>query len=81
MSEQKISSGYCPCCGEGLNYGDSEFEDEGVYFECSCLVCGFKGQEWYDLKFVGFSDSRTKSALEWKFYEVGADLVKKVKNG
>jgi formate dehydrogenase maturation protein FdhE len=51
-----IAQGFCPKCGGSLNYGGMEVEGEGLYYECSCSLCEFTGQEWYDARFAGFHD-------------------------
>lgn len=55
MSEHK--EGVCPECGEeDLDYSDFSVEGDGCYYLCKCDRCGWKGREWYDMKFMNYTD-------------------------
>lgn len=43
--------GVCPECGDvgNLDYGDSEPDGDGYFYEFTCNKCGCYGKEWYDL--------------------------------
>jgi predicted RNA-binding Zn-ribbon protein involved in translation (DUF1610 family) len=66
MPEKKIQYvGMCPVCGEALNYGSSEFEDDQLYYEVSCS-CGFEGKEWYSLTFGEITSDEKELPLIWE---------------
>jgi len=44
--------GECPECGEEVQYGEMEIDDNNLYRECECLGCGWTGREWYQLTYV-----------------------------
>ena len=49
--------GICPNChSENLDYGTSVLQDMQMGYPVECKNCGFKGKEWYDLKFTGYTD-------------------------
>jgi len=63
MSKQR--PGFCPKCGQPLEYGDWERcpDGEGGYWECFCpdsSGCDWRGQEWYTLMFSSFYDEEGK---------------------
>jgi hypothetical protein len=44
--------GLCPKCGkEELEYGNSEPEDNSLFYEFTCLNCGCVGREYYTLEY------------------------------
>lgn len=47
--------GKCPFCGSmDLEYETLQTEDgDMVYYPWTCTSCGHKGEEWYNLTFVG----------------------------
>lgn len=51
-----ITVGECPKCHADLEYKESFPEGGFLFWECSCPKCKWKGREWYDLKFDGFTD-------------------------
>ena len=51
-TEIKNESGTCPKCGKyDLDYGLTEYIDEGLGYIYVCRDCGFEGIEWYVLQF------------------------------
>jgi ribosomal protein L37AE/L43A len=57
----KMNDGVCPRCdGENLDYQSGNLEDTLQYsFEVECKDCGWKGKEWYEMRFCGFTDYDT----------------------
>jgi C4-type Zn-finger protein len=52
MEHTTDAAGICPVCDhDNLEYSDMIFENDAVYYETECTDCGWKGQEWYTLKF------------------------------
>lgn len=69
--------GHCPNCdGSNLDYGDTTFEDEQLYFEVECLDCKWEGKEWFNLTFIEYSD-REKEEKEQKEWE---RMIEELKN-
>ena len=51
------TKGKCPKCGEALEYGTGEVQDESYGYEVSCPSCGvWVGKEWYELVFAEHTD-------------------------
>lgn len=47
----------CPrCLMKITEFEGMEVVDEQVYYQFTCLKCGFQGKEWYELKFAGYTE-------------------------
>lgn len=58
-------SGNCPKCNStDLKYDTLEVHDTCISYPFECSKCGFKGFEWYNLTFSGFTDENNKELLE-----------------
>ena len=65
-SEKKVGEGLCPKCGsDDLNYGDSELQDNYIYYEGDCNKCETRFNEWYRLEFNGFDVSSDGDPTEY----------------
>ena len=52
-----MQSGKCPkCSSENLEYDTIDLENGCVYYPFMCNNCNFRGREWYELEFSGFTD-------------------------
>ena len=73
--EKKVGEGLCPKCGsDDLNYGDSQLEDDYVYYEGDCRECKIQFHEWYKLEFSGFDVMGGDLGDEVEYLNVG-DLI------
>ncbi len=56
---RRCIEGYCPRCGEELDYGDYQTDDDDS--ACvKCTHCKWSGKEQYEKKFDGFYDDTKK---------------------
>lgn len=35
-----------------IDYGQSDFQGEGICYEYHCPICGHDGKEWYRLEWI-----------------------------
>ena len=49
-----VEQGRCAKCGsDNVDYGSSELDGEGIYYEMACVDCGVDMHEYYSLTFEG----------------------------
>ncbi|RLB83159.1 MAG: hypothetical protein DRH15_05660 [Deltaproteobacteria bacterium] len=62
---KKHEIGTCPKCKSEITYGvpNGIWENE-MYFPISCEKCGFKGKEWYKIKFAGITDEKGNEIIK-----------------
>ena len=57
MKKTKIISntlGVCPYCNsESIDYGAVRFENNSLYFPCTCMKCKKYFEEWNNITFIG----------------------------
>lgn len=52
-----MKQGYCPKCGgNNLSYGLSYPDGNQMRYEVDCDDCEWTGYEWYELKFIEYSE-------------------------
>jgi hypothetical protein len=75
-SERKIEQSLCPKCGsDDLNYGDSELQDDYIYYEGDCNKCKTQFWEWYKLEFSGFDIVGEDLGDEVEYLNVGDVII------
>lgn len=56
MHDKTLTQGSCPECGASLDYnGALVHEEDSVYYNVSCTACPWKGREYYQPVFIGFT--------------------------
>lgn len=54
MDINRIETGVCPICESmNIDYGNSDYIDDGVKYECVCENCGTTWSEIFELQFAG----------------------------